>query len=113
MLSKQCVQKMSHGQLIHHYLLSSFSYYILHSSPMQDEAFDWLCKELLDNYDNIDHTHKHYVDKEALKAGTAYHMKESDYPLIVQHGAEHYIRKCESGEMEKILEEDYEPLKTE
>ena len=71
---------------------------------MSDDAFDYICKELLDNYDSIEHPHKEYIDKEALKAGTAYHMGVSDYPKLVQDGCEEYIRKCESGEMEQLLE---------
>ena len=101
MLTKDIVERMSAGTLVQQYLLSSFSYYIMHTSPMTDEAFDYMCERLLQEYDSIEHQHKKYIDKEALKAGTAYHMKETDYPLIVQHSADLYAQSCLSGELGK------------
>ena len=54
---------------------------------MSDEDYDMMCKVLLDNYDTIEHPHKHLIDKESLRAGTGFNLKESDYPLIVKHSA--------------------------
>lgn len=71
------------------YLISSYIYYCRPwcQSPMTDEDFDKMCTVLLDNFDNITHPHKYLIDKESLKAGTGFNLKEEDYPLIVKHSA--------------------------
>lgn len=74
---------------------------------MSDESFDYICKKLLDNYDNLEHSHKKYIDKEALKAGTAFHMRVDDYPSMVQFGAESYVQRCVNGDLDKLLKEKY------
>jgi hypothetical protein len=101
MLTKNTVEQLPVGALVHQYLLASFAYYIMHTSPMTDDAFDYVCEKLLQEYDNFEHQHKKYIDKEALKAGTAYHMKETDYPSIVQHSADLYVQACLSGKLEQ------------
>ncbi|MCY1431854.1 hypothetical protein D9M71_478310 [compost metagenome] len=73
------------------YLLSSYSYYCAYESLLQDTTYDRLCKYILENYERIEHHHKHLVDIEALRAGTGYQIKT--YPLIVQSCAEGLIRE--------------------
>lgn len=63
-----------------HYLIHSFLYYQIGHSVISDEEYDSICRYLLDNFDAIEHEHKHLLDKEALAAGTAYHLKRDDYP---------------------------------
>lgn len=71
------------------YLIASYIYYNRSSwePPMRDEDYDKMCKVLLDNYGNLIHPHKHLIDKESLRAGTGFNLKENDYPLIVKHSA--------------------------
>ncbi len=107
MLKRNTVELMKDGHLVHHFLLASFAYYVLHQSPLTDDAFDHLCKRLLERYDHFEHPHKKFIDKEMLQAGTAYNLKEADYPLIVQHGAESYIARCMSGALTEHFEKEY------
>lgn len=65
-------------------LVASYLYYHKDFSLMDDTEFDMLCKNAYDNWDTINHPHKHLLDQESLKAGTLYHLDETDYPLIVR-----------------------------
>lgn len=96
MLRRSDVAELPLNLLVSHYLLASYCYYQLNQSPMTDDAFDYLCKRLLENYDSVDHCHKGLVDTGSLEAGTCL-LGPLDYPLRVQIGAERYLRDCESG----------------
>lgn len=78
------------------YLSSSYAYYCRFTSMLSDECFDKMCKYLLDNYDKIEHHHKHLVTKEMLAAGTGYNLREKDYPRIVVYSTEELMLDLES-----------------
>lgn len=69
------------------YMILSFLYYVHDISLVPDEDYDKLCKLLLEQYDGLNHRHKGLVDKDALAAGTGYHLAESDYPSICKASA--------------------------
>lgn len=75
--------------LIPHYLIHSWLYYERHVSILTDTYYDEMCKELAEKLPTVEHLHKHLVDPEALRAGTAYHLKDS-YPGIIP-GAATYL----------------------
>jgi hypothetical protein len=60
---------------------------------MSDTAFDAMCKWMLDNYDSLEHEHKHLVTKEMLSAGSGYNISYDEYPLRVQHSASYFIEE--------------------
>lgn len=84
--------KINPASTISFYLAASYLYYCKHISLLSDECFDGICRWLLKNIDNLEHVNHNLVDKEALKAGTAYHIKEEDYPLRVRVSAEGLAR---------------------
>ena len=69
------------------YLMCSYAYYQLDKPLIEDHEFDQLGKDILANYDNIEHMHKHLVTKEMLKAGTYL----GEYPNMVISATQHYI----------------------
>lgn len=77
MCTKEDVNKYVAPYLVHSYL-----YYIHDVSLILDEEYNAICKKLLENFDDITHMHKKYIDKESLKANTAYTI--SEYPTIVK-----------------------------
>ena len=81
------IQNLSANKLVTLYLMSSYLYYIHDMHPIPDEVYDEICRQLLRKFKDIDHHHGHLITKEALKAGTAYHMREAHYPIIVQTAA--------------------------
>lgn len=88
------------NNLVAKYLIHSYLYYILDTSIIEDTEYDKICKDLLENFEGIEHQHKHLLDIEALKAGSGFQLAEGDYPLIVketakmllcEHNGEQYI----------------------
>lgn len=62
---------MIKGNPVSAYLIYSFLY-------------DVLCADLLARFDDIRHPHKHLLDKDALRAGSAYHLATHQYPAVVR-----------------------------
>ena len=71
------------------YLMAAYAYYVEDDPIMSDWHFDMLAKYLLENYDTIEHQHKHLVTKDDLRAGTYL----GEYPLIVRGALNVYRRK--------------------
>ena len=67
--------------------MCSYAYYQLNTNLISDHEFDQLGKDILANYDNIEHMHKHLVTKEMLDAGTYL----GDYPTMVRSATVNYI----------------------
>ena len=63
-------------------LMASYVYYVEHArvSLLSDQQFDKACNWLLRHYDGVTHKYKYLLPREALVAGTAYHLREKDYP---------------------------------
>ena len=70
------------------YLMCAFAYYQLDTNLIPDSEFDQLAKDILANYDNIEHMHKHLVTKKDLDAGTYI----GEYPNIVISATHDYIK---------------------
>lgn len=87
MSSVEAVKAMPANKLVNLYMMCSYLYYIHDLSPVPDEVYDEICKQLILKYQDIDHQHGHLINKDALHAGTAYHLREVNYPLIVQVSA--------------------------
>ncbi len=88
MISDIVVERFLDGKpnlLVPWYLMASYSYYHLNKSIMSDDMYDSICKRLLDSIHSfeIDHVHLYLCDDDALRAGTAFHLKKADYPLMV------------------------------
>ena len=51
------------NMLVPYYLMSCYLYYECDKNVLSDTQFDTLCKRLLDNWDSINHIHKHLIDR--------------------------------------------------
>lgn len=102
-LDGSLIEYMLPFQMFTHYLMASYAYYILGESIWDDNDYDELCKRLLAAFDTFEHRHKHLTDKEALAAGTAYHIAESAYPPQIRHGFVTYVRNMNDGTIETQL----------
>jgi len=69
------------------YLMTSYLYYHHDTSVLSDPAFDNLCKYLDEDWDAIEHIHKHLINREDLRAGTGFALQMDDLPLRVVAGA--------------------------
>lgn len=69
------IDEISINRLVPYYLMSSFLYYKYDRSVFSDEDFDYLCKRLLNNFNNIKHMHKHLIIKQDLESGSGYALQ--------------------------------------
>jgi hypothetical protein len=102
-LSGDLILLLSPAQMLTHYLSASYGYYIFHESVWDDHDFDELCRRLLAVYDTFEHRHKHLAEKEALEAGTAYHLREEDYPPQIRHSWLSYVHRVNNGEIDYTI----------
>jgi len=77
-----------HHNSLSMYLMAAYAYYVEDDPIMSDWDFDMLAKTLLENYDSIEHPHKHLVTKDDLRAGTYL----GEYPEIVKGALNLYKR---------------------
>lgn len=84
-----------------YYLMASHLYYDKDKSLYSDGFYDWLCKHMLENWNDIKHVHKKLIDKESLKAGTGYHIKE--YPNIVKQSAKEFLNIDDFDDVSEII----------
>lgn len=52
------------------YLMAAYAYYEEDNPILEDATFDRLAKRLLQEWDNVKHMHKDYLNKDMLEAGT-------------------------------------------
>ena len=71
------------------YLMCAYAYYELDKPLIEDFEFDALAKEILDNWDNIEHMHKYLLTKDMLQAGTYL----GKYPTMVRMAVGNYMRE--------------------
>jgi hypothetical protein len=64
---------------IPYYLMASYAYYKEDDPIFSDDFYDMLSKNILNNWDTIEHYHKHLLDEDSLTAGTYL----GEYPTIV------------------------------
>ena len=77
----------------------SYAYYKEGESLIEDAEFDQMCKDLIDNWDKIEHYHKHLIDLDSLRAGTGYDIK---YPNRVVGAAIALIKDRHMGERNEM-----------
>lgn len=75
------------------YLMCAYAYYVLDDPLISDTEFDMLGKEILANWDNIEHMHKHLLTKDMLVAGTYL----GEYPNMVKGAVADYMKELNNG----------------
>jgi hypothetical protein len=59
--------------------MASYAYYVLDDPILSDAMYDSMSKQLLTQFDNISHYHKHLLSKDMLEAGSFL----GEYPSII------------------------------
>ena len=70
--------------------MCAYAYYELDKPLISDTEFDMLAKEILDNWDNIEHMHKYLLTK---VAGTYL----GEYPNMVKGAVGKYMKELNNG----------------
>jgi NAD-dependent DNA ligase len=86
------LHNVSLNRLVPIYLMSSYLYYEQDKNVLDDTQFDYLCKKLYDNWDNVEHMHKHLIDKDNLKAGSGYGI---EYTNLIVSSANSWYEQSE------------------
>ena len=70
------------------YIMAAYAYYVDDDPIMEDALFDKIAKRILEHWDEIEHRHKSYLNKDMLVAGTYL----GDYPPQIE-GALQSVRE--------------------
>ena len=73
--------------------MCAYASYELDQPLIADTEFDMLAKEILDNWDNIEHMHKYLLTKDMLVAGTYL----GEYPNMVKGAVGNYMKELNNG----------------
>ena len=92
--SKMDYNEISIKLLVPYYLCYSYLYYEENKSLISDSEYDIICKRLHKNWDQVEHMHKHLIDKNSLLAGTGYYLKYNDR---IRNAARALARWTEEG----------------
>lgn len=88
------VWRKSPNALIAWVLMSSYAYYQMDSPILEDSTYDNICKHLYDKWDDYTHPHKHLIERESLRQGSLFYLKEEDYPKITKVACKELVEKC-------------------
>ncbi len=77
--------KANPNLLVPHWLIASFMYYVEDNPILADATFDAIVRDLGDQWDMVEHRHKHLIDRGMLKSG--FYLQPEDYPGIVKGAA--------------------------
>jgi len=67
-----------------YYLMASYAYYEKDDPILSDDFYDKLAKNIIKQWDNIEHYHKHLLSKDMLEAGSYI----GKYPTIISASLE-------------------------
>jgi hypothetical protein len=79
------------------FLCTSLLYYRDLVSVVSDEAFDWMCHEMLARWEEIKHPHKGLITLDDLVAGTGYALDFKRLPSIIFGAARRMRAEYENG----------------
>ena len=77
------------NMLVPFYLMCSYAYYVEDDGIVSDAYYDNMSKQLLKEYDNIQHMHHAVISKDMLVAGTFL----GEYPSIIPGALKHFRRR--------------------
>lgn len=68
------------------YLMSCYAYEILSSSFLTDSQFDGLSHHIHEHWDEINHSHKKFIDRENCHSTSALTVEYYELPIIILTG---------------------------
>jgi len=74
-------------------LMASYLYYLRYESILSDTAFDLLCRQTLDVFNQLNHEYKHLITEPDLAAGSLFTLNDSDYPADIKSCADSLLEK--------------------
>lgn len=90
MITRKEIDSMDPNMFVPWFIMASYGYYVLGRNVMDDEDFDYLTSRLIDCFDQIEHYHKHLINKEDLSSYSGFNL---EYPTIAKHATLSYLMK--------------------
>ena len=81
------INTLAPNQLISYFLMAGYLWHIENLPLLTDDSWDELCEAIHKNWEQITHKHREYIDKDFLKAHTAFYIRAEQYPEIVKRAA--------------------------
>lgn len=72
------------NMLVPWYLMAAYAYYVLDAPIISDALFDSICRKLDKRWDQVEHVHKVWIDRDDLSAGT---RMSTVYPSMAKGAA--------------------------
>jgi NAD-dependent DNA ligase len=88
--------------LVPFYIMMSYRYYEKDDPIVSDSLFDSTAKKLLKNWENIQHFHKDYLNKDMLAAGTY----SGSYPEIAKSASYSVSSKVFQKRLKDLLKSE-------
>ena len=82
----------SRNMLVPWFLIAAWAYYVGDVPLLSDAMFDEICRALDAEWNDVEHRHKHLVDRSWLAAGTCL-LARNLYPASVR-GASAHLARC-------------------
>ena len=86
LLDEQCIQIISSNinMCVPWYIMAAYAYYVEDNPLLEDYTYDRLATKMVNHWDEIEHFHKHFLNKDMLQAGTYL----GEYPSRVKDAVE-------------------------
>ncbi len=69
-------------------LMAAYLYYHRDTTILSDECYDWLTSIVREDFDFIQHPHKHLLASlKDSRTSSLFDIKEGDYPTMARHAA--------------------------
>lgn len=78
---------LRHGHPVAVYLMSCYAYEELAAPFLSDADFDALGRYIEQNWDSIEHRHKHLIDRDSCAFTSGITQPYRKWPLIIKHAA--------------------------
>jgi hypothetical protein len=80
----------NNNMLVPWYLMAAYAYYEQDDPILEDTTFDKMAKKLKENWNEVEHMHKHLINTDMLDAGTYI----GDYPQYVKGAVADIRNNC-------------------
>lgn len=88
----QAAAKAAPQAIIPWWLMASYLYYVHDVSMLSDGLYDQMSQDILRDWEELEHKHKHLIPLENLESGSLYTWTADDYPVTTRGAAIHLAR---------------------
>ena len=89
---KMCMDTIESNpnMLVPWYIMAAYAYYVEDNPLLTDGSFDRLTTRLLEKFDEVEHLHKEFIDKDTVCAGTYLGEYPTRIPEVIKQMRREY-----------------------